>query len=65
MTKKTLNYKESIEEIENILSKIEQDDLDIDELSEKVKRVSFLIKQCKQKLQKTEAEVEDILRELD
>ena len=59
MTKKKISYNEAIEEIEEILQKIENEELDVDELSEKVKRVSSLIKICKQKLYKTEEEVED------
>jgi exodeoxyribonuclease VII small subunit len=64
MTKK-ISYKEAVAEIEDILSKIENEELDVDELSDKVKRVSSLIKICKQKLFKTEEEVERILDEID
>ena len=64
MTKK-ISYKEAVAEIEDILSKIENEELDVDELSEKVKRVSSLIKICKEKLFKTEEEVEKILNEID
>ncbi|MCW3785648.1 exodeoxyribonuclease VII small subunit [Plebeiibacterium sediminum] len=65
MTKKKIGYVEAIEEIEEILSKIEGDELDVDELSEKVKRVSVLLKLCKEKLHKTETEVENILKEIE
>ncbi len=65
MTKKKLGYVEAIEEIEDILSKIEGDELDVDELSDKVKRVSVLLKFCKEKLHKTETEVENILKEIE
>ena len=58
MATKKISYKEAITEIEDILEKIENDELDVDELSEKVKQVSSLIKICKEKLQKTEEEVE-------
>jgi len=65
MTKKKISYKEAIEEIEEILLQIENEELDVDDLSEKVKRVSSLIKTCKDKLHKTEEEVENILKEMD
>ncbi len=65
MTKKKIGYVEAIEEIEDILAKIEGDELDVDELSEKVKRVSVLLKLCKEKLHKTETEVENILKEIE
>jgi exodeoxyribonuclease VII small subunit len=65
MTKKQVKYQEAIEEIEDILSRIENEELDVDELSAKVKRVSSLIKICKDKLYKTEEEVEKILKDID
>ena len=65
MAKKELSYNESVNEIEQILKKIENDELDVDELSEKVKRVSVLLKQCKEKLHKTEKEVDGILKEME
>jgi exodeoxyribonuclease VII small subunit len=65
MTKKAIGYGEAIKEVETILRQIEQDDLDVDDLSEKVKRVSQLIKICKEKLHHTEEEVEKILKEIE
>lgn len=62
---KKTTYQEAIDEIELILSKIENEELDIDELSEKVRRVAFLLKFCKDKLQKTNEEVEKILGEME
>ncbi len=65
MAPKKLTYQEAVNEIDEILNKIENDELDVDELSAKVKRVSSLIKLCKEKLHKTEAEVENILKEME
>ena len=65
MATKKLTYQEAVNEIDEILNKIENDELDVDELSAKVKRVSTLIKLCKEKLHKTEAEVENILKEME
>ncbi len=65
MAQKKLTYKEAVEEIDEILEKIENEELDVDDLSEKVKRVSVLIKFCKEKLHKTETEVENILKEME
>lgn len=64
-TNKKLTYQEALDEIEEILEKIEHNELDIDELAEKVKRVSFLLKFCKDKLQKTNEEVEKILSDME
>jgi len=65
MNKKKVTYKESISEIEEILGQIENNELDVDELSEKVKRVSLLISICKEKLKNTEEEIEKIIKEMD
>lgn len=65
MAKKKINYGEAIKEIELIISQIENEELDIDELSQKVKRVSELLKICKEKLHNTESEVEKILNQID
>ena len=65
MSSKKISYKEAISEIEDILEKIEQEELDVDELADKVKRVSFLLKICKDKLLKTNEQVELILKEMD
>ena len=65
MTTKKVTYQEAIDEIEEILAKIEKEELDIDELAEKVKRVSVLLKSCREKLRQTNEEVEKILGEMD
>ena len=64
-TKKKLNYNDAVGEIEEILQQIENEELEVDELSMKVKRVSALIKTCKDKLRKTESEVERILNDIE
>jgi len=65
MATKTVSYNEAISEIEEILDKIENEELDVDELAEKVKRVSALLKICKEKLQSTNEQVEQILKEME
>ena len=65
MSAKKLSYSEAMAEVEEILEKIESDELDVDELAEKVKRVSVLLKTCKDKLTKTNEQVEQILKEME
>ena len=57
-------YNESIEKLRAIVAIIERGELDIDELSEKVKEASRLIKVCKEKLTVADEEVKKILEEL-
>lgn len=62
---KSPNYKEAFDELQEIVTEIEQGEISVDELSEKVKRASQLILVCKKKLTTTEEDVNKILRELD
>jgi len=63
MTKEKISYSDAVEEIESILEKIEAGSLDVDELTAKVSRVSDLLKICRDKLHKTEAQIDKILKE--
>lgn len=65
MVNKKMTYNEAISEIEEILDKIETEELDVDELTEKVKRVAALLKMCKEKLKNTNEEVVKILKEME
>jgi exodeoxyribonuclease VII small subunit len=59
-----LSYTAAFEELQKIVSEIEQGEISVDELSEKVKRAAHLIKICKSKLTATEEDVNKILHEL-
>ncbi|QAA81082.1 exodeoxyribonuclease VII small subunit [Aequorivita sp. H23M31] len=59
------NYTEAFEELQNIVTEIEEGEISVDELSEKVKRAATLIKICKAKLTTTEEDVNQILKELE
>ncbi len=61
MPKEKPNYTESFKELQEIVVDIEEGEISVDELSEKVKRASTLIKICKAKLSHTEADVSKIL----
>lgn len=65
MTNKKQTYNQAIVEIEEILERMESEELDVDELSEKVKRVAELVRFCRNKLKNTEEEVEKVLKEMD
>jgi exodeoxyribonuclease VII small subunit len=65
MAKKQLTYNEAIKEIEDILRIVENNEIDVDIISEKVKRACFLIKFCKDKLHDTEEEIDKLFKEMD
>lgn len=60
----TPNYHDAFEELKGIVAEIEEGEISVDELSQKVKRASELIKICKEKLTSTEEDVKAILEEL-
>jgi exodeoxyribonuclease VII small subunit len=60
-----LTYSEAKKELEAIVAAIESGELDVDALTEKVKRASELIAFCKEKLTKTDEELQKILEEID
>ena len=62
---KTPTYTEAFEELQQIVSEIENGEISVDILSEKVKRAAWLIRICKNKLTSTEEEVGKILKELE
>lgn len=65
MAKKKLSYNEAISELEEIVSELENEKIEVDELSQKVQRVSDLLKLCKTKLHDTEQGVQKILEEIE
>lgn len=64
MAKKTESYQEAVGKLRQIVNEIENGDLDVDLLSEKVREATRLIKLCKEKLYKVDEEVKKVLEEL-
>lgn len=60
---KEIKYEEAFAELQSITRKMENDELDIDQMSEQLKRAQELIKLCKDKLTKTDEEIKKILAE--
>ncbi|HAR38264.1 MAG: exodeoxyribonuclease VII small subunit [Bacteroidetes bacterium GWD2_45_23] len=59
-----LTYNSAKKELETIVSAIESGEMDVDLLTDKVKRASQLITFCKEKLTKTEKELQKILDDI-
>jgi exodeoxyribonuclease VII small subunit len=62
---KEQTYSDAFAELQQIVADIEDGEISVDELSEKVKRASELITICKKKLTSTEEDVNQILKELE
>lgn len=58
---KQFKYEDAIHELEDIVESMENNELDIDSMTTKLKRAQELIKLCKDKLTKTDAEIKKIL----
>jgi len=65
MAKKEQTYGEAMQELQDIMYRIENEDLDVDVLLEEVKKAAGLIKFCKDKLQKTNIEIQKILDKIE
>ena len=63
MSKEEMKYEKAVSELEEIVDKMECDELDIDQLSEQLKRAKVLVKLCKDKLTKTDEEIKKLLSE--
>jgi exodeoxyribonuclease VII small subunit len=59
-----VKYGAAVEEIERILASIDRDEIDLDELGQKVERAVDLLKICRAKLKATEARVTEVLKDL-
>lgn len=63
MEKNKPGYAEAIAEIETILAKFNNEQLDVDTLAAQVKRATELIAMCRERLRKAEDDVAKVLKE--
>ena len=62
---KNTSYTDAFDELQIIVTEIESGEISVDELSDKVKRATELIRICKTKLTTTEENVNKILKDLE
>ncbi len=58
-------YAKAIEELETILSELESDDVDVDELAEHVQRASHLIELCRERIGNAKLRIEEVVSQLE
>ena len=63
--KSPISYQKAIEELESILQFLEQNEADVDQMTQKLKRATELIVFCREKLHKTDLELQAIFKELE
>ena len=61
--KEEMKYEQAYAELQTIVHRMENDELDIDQMGEQLKRAQQLIKLCRDKLTKTDEEIKKILAE--
>ncbi|MDX1652096.1 MAG: exodeoxyribonuclease VII small subunit [Brumimicrobium sp.] len=59
--KTTTTYEEALQQLKEIVRKLEQKEVKIDDLSETVTRAKELVDFCRKKLDKTEEEIKRII----
>ena len=59
-----IKYTDAFEELQAIVEQMENSEVTIDDLDNKIQRASELLKICKDKLFKTEKSVQKILKEI-
>ena len=63
MAKDNMKYEEAVSQLEQIVANLEEGELNIDELSSELKKAQKLITLCKQRLTKTDEEIQKILND--
>ena len=63
MAAKKETYQQAMERLEKIVRQIDNNELDIDMLGEKIKEANDIIAFCNEKLTKADREVEKLLKE--
>ena len=58
---KEIKYEEAVRQLEAIVEKMESGKLDIDTLADQLKEAQELVKLCKQKLKRTDNELQKLL----
>ncbi|KAA6334506.1 Exodeoxyribonuclease 7 small subunit [termite gut metagenome] len=61
--KKQETYSQAIKRLEEIVRQIDNNELEIDRLSEKIKEANEIIQFCSEKLTKADREIENLLKE--
>ena len=64
-TVENLRFGEAIEELESILSQVEAEEIDIDELADRLKVAAELLELCRSKIRRAEVEVTQIVQALE
>lgn len=65
MSQANLEYKTAMAALEEILTRIDDSDMGIDELASEVERATILLRECRKILMDTEKKIQDTLASFD
>lgn len=65
MNNEEKTYKQAYQELQNILKDLENNETDVDVLSEKLQQANELIEYCKKRLAKIEVDVDKLIKEIE
>ncbi len=65
MVAEPITYKQALAELESILSAIEEEQVDVDDLAIKVRRSAELIRLCRTRIEAAAIEVEAVVGEME
>lgn len=57
---KDIKYEEAVRQLEKIVDKMESGELDIDSMAAQLKKAQELVKLCKDKLKRTDADIQKL-----
>ena len=65
MEKMVITYEEALTRLEELVGKMENNELNLDQLGNSLEEAQMLIKMCRDKLYQTEIQVNGIMKELE
>lgn len=63
MNQEQMKYEEAVSRLEEIVKKMENDELDIDQMAQQLKEAQQLIRLCKDRLTKVDADIKAVMDE--
>lgn len=60
-SKTSLTYESAVRELQDIVARLQEETIGMDDLSVKIRRAAELVKFCREKLRTTQEEVENLL----
>ena len=63
MNQEQMKYEEAASRLEEIVKKMENDELDIDQMAQQLKEAQQLIRLCKDRLTKVDADIKAVMDE--